>query len=130
MFPFFFLNAFRRVETPVIRVFKASFFAILFLDLFYVAIGIALTFDALAASARGYGARDVQVRLILTIVMTERFENARLGDDAVSVEGLFVEKRGLVTKRVTFGRKDGGGRCYKKIDEKEEDRKEDERRLL
>ena len=130
MLPLPFLNAFRRVETSVTRVPKAPLFAVLLLDLLYAAIGIALTLGALAASARGHGARDVQARLILTAVVAEGFENASLGDDVVDVEGLFAERRGLVTKRVAFRRKDGGGRCYRMVDEKYEEREEDERRLL
>ena len=62
--------------------------------------------------------------------MAEGFENVSLGDDAVDVEGLYAERRGLVTTRVAFGRRDGGGRCYKKVDEKDEQREEDEIRLL
>ena len=72
----------------------------------------------------------MQARLTLTAVVAEGFENARLGDDAVNVEGLYAERRGLVTKRVAFVRRDGGGRCYRKVDEKDEEREEDERRLL
>ena len=72
----------------------------------------------------------MQARLSLTAVVAEGFENARLGDDAVDVEGFFAERRGLVTKRVAFRRRDGGGRCYRKVDEKDEEREEDERRLL
>lgn len=130
MLPLPFLNASRRVETPVTRVPKAPLFAVLLLDLLYAATGIALTLSALAASARGHGARDVQARLSLTAVVAEGFENARLGDDAVDVEGLFAERRGMVTKRVAFRRRDGGGRCYRKVDDKDEEREEDERRLL
>ena len=130
MLPLPFLNASRRVETPVTRVPKAPLFAVLLLDLLYAATGIALTLGALAASTRGHGARDVQARLSLTAVVAEGFEDARLGDDAVDVEGLYAERRGLVTTRVAFGRRDGGGRCYRKVDEKEEEREEDERRLL
>ena len=48
----------------------------------------------------------------------------------MDVEGLFAERRGLVTKRVAFMRRDGGGRCYMRVDEKDEEREEDERRLL
>ena len=72
----------------------------------------------------------MQARLTLTAVVAQGFENARLGDDAVHVEGLYAERRGLVTTRVAFGRRDGGGRCYRKVDEKDEEREEDERRLL
>ena len=72
----------------------------------------------------------MQARLTLTAVVAEGFEDARLGDDAVSVEGFFAERRGLVTKRVAFRRRDGGGRCYRKVDDKDEEREEDERRLL
>lgn len=109
---------------------KAPLFAVLLLDLLYAATGIALTLSALAVSARDHGARDVQARLSLTAVVAEGFENARLGDDAVNMEGFFAERRGLVTKRVAFGRRDGGGRCYRKVDEKDEEKEEDERRLL
>ena len=63
-------------------------------------------------------------------MVAEGFKNARLGDDAVDLEGLFAERRGLVTKRVVFMRRDGGGRCYRKVDERDEEREEDERRLL
>ena len=109
---------------------KAPFFAVLLLDILYAAIGIALSLGALVVSARGRGARDVQARLSLTAVVAEGFEDAKLGDDAVNVEGLYAERRGLGTKRVAFGRSDGGGRCYRKVDEKDEEREEDEVRLL
>ena len=59
MIPLSALNASRRVETPVTRVPKAPLFAVLLLDLLYAANGIALTLGALAASTRGYEARDV-----------------------------------------------------------------------
>lgn len=72
----------------------------------------------------------MQARLTLTAVVAEGFENARLGDDAVNVEGLYAERRGLATTRVAFGRRDRGGRCYRKVDVKDEEREEDERRLL
>lgn len=72
----------------------------------------------------------MQARLSLKAVVAEGFENARLGDDAANVEGLYAERRGLVTTRVAFGKRDGGGRFYRKVDEKVEEREEDERRLL
>lgn len=121
------VNASRRVETPVTRVPIAPFFAVILLDLLYAAAGIVLTLSALAAAARGLGARDVQARLSLAGVMAEGFENARLGDDAVDVEELYAERRGLGTMRVAFDRRDGGGRCYRLVGEKEG---EDERRFL
>ena len=130
MLPLPFLNASRRVETPVTRIPKAPFFAVLLLDLLYTAIGVALTVSALAASTRGRGARDVQARLSVSAVVAEKFENAALGDDAVTVEELYAERRGLGTMRVAFARRDGGGRCYRPVGEKEEEKEEDERRLL
>ena len=72
----------------------------------------------------------MQARLSVTAVVADSFENARLGDDAVNVEGLYAERRGLVTTRVAFRRSDGGGRCYEKVDEKNKEREEDEIRLL
>ena len=72
----------------------------------------------------------MQARLSVTAVVADGFENARLGDDAVNVEGLYAERRGLGTTRVAFGKRDGGGRCYRKVDEKDEEREEDEIRLL
>ena len=60
-------------------------------------------------------------------MVAEGFENARLGDDAVEVEELYAERRGLVTKRVAFGKRDGEERCYRQVGEKEGG---DERELL
>ena len=63
-------------------------------------------------------------------MIAEGFENARLRDDAANMKRLYTERRGLITIRVTFERKDDEGRCYRKVNKKVEEREEDKRRLL
>ena len=120
------VNATQRVQTQVARVPKAPFVCLLLLNLLYAGVGIVLTATALAAVkfskrvdkgkiGRGGGIRDAQARLSVAAIVAESFEAPNLGDDARSVDDLFAERRGRVTRRVALGMRQGGGRKFRQV---------------
>ncbi len=113
-------NVTRRIETPVTRVPRAPFLALVLLDLLYAATGAALTIMAVFALIHGRGVRDAQARLSVAAVVAESFESPALGDDARKIDDLYAERRGLTPRRVALGRKGNGGRRYGQIVLKED----------
>ena len=107
------------------RVLKAPFVCLLLLNILYAGVGIVLTATALAAvwfggprtrQVRiGGRVRDAQARLSVSAIVAESFEAASLGEGARSVDDLFAERRGLVTRRVALGRGPGGGRRFRQV---------------
>ena len=109
-------NVTKRETTLVTRVPKAPFLALIILDLLYAVIGIVLTIIALLVSSMGKsGVRDAQARMGLAALVAESFESPALGDNARDVEELFAERRGLPTRRVALGKRQGGGRRYRLV---------------
>jgi len=120
-------NATQRVQTQVARVLKAPFVCLLLLNLLYAGVGIVLTATALAAVGfggtrtgpggigRGVGVRDAQARLSVAAIVAESFEAPNLGEDARSVDDLFAERRGRLTRRVALGTGPGGGRRFRQV---------------
>ena len=99
---------------------------LLLLNLLYAVVGVVLTATALAAvgftgsrmAVRGgtvTGIRDAQARLSVAAIVAESFEAPSLGDDARSVDDLFAERRGRVTRRVALGLGPGGGRRFRQV---------------
>ena len=125
------VNATQRVQTQVTRMQKAPFVCLLLLNLLYAGVGIVLTATALAAVGFGWprvgkggigeggsgggGVRDAQARLSIAAVVAESFEALDLGEDAKSVDDLFAERRGRVTKRVALVTAQGGGRRFRQV---------------
>lgn len=121
------VNATQRVQTQVARVQKAPLVCLLLLNLLYAGVGIVLTATALAAVkfskprvdkgkiGRVGGVRDAQARLSVAAIVAESFEAPNLGDDARSVDDLFAERRGKVTRRVALGMGQGGGRKFRQV---------------
>ncbi len=121
------VNARQRVQTQVARVQKAPLVCLLLLNLLYAGVGIVLTATALTAVGfgrprveeggigEGGGVRDVQARLSVAAVVAESFEAPNLGEDARSVDDLFAERRGRVTRRVALWRGQGGGRRFRQV---------------
>ena len=106
----------KRESTLVTRVPKAPFLALVLLDLLYAFIGIVLAVTALLVSLIGKsGVRDAQARLGLAALVAESFESPALGDDARDVSKLFAERRGMPTRRVALGKREGGGRKYRLV---------------
>ena len=115
------------MQTQVARLPKAPFVCLLLLNLFYAGVGIVLTAMALAAvgltgsrterggTATATGIRDAQARLSIAAVVAESFEAPSLGEDARSVDDLFAERRGQVTRRVALEKGPGGGRRFRQI---------------
>ena len=89
------------------RVPRAPFLALVFLDLTYAILGIALTIVALIVVKKGDGVRDAQARLSIGAVVAESFESPVLGEDARDVGELFAERRGLGTsaRRIALGKR-------------------------
>ena len=123
------VNATQRVQTQVARVQKAPFVCLLLLNLLYAIVGIVLTATALAAVGsegprvgEGVGGRirDAQARLSVAAIVAESFEAPNLGEDAKSVDDLFAERRGQVTRRVALGMRHGGGRRFRQVIVREE----------
>ena len=129
------INATQRVQTQVTRVPRAPFMCLLLLNLLYAGLGIVLTVTALVAvglgkletgqDAKGTGIRDAQARLSVAAIVAESFEAPNLGDDARSVDDLFAERRGRVTRRVALGMGPGGGRRFRQVVVPEEIKKEE-----
>ena len=129
------INATQRVQTQVTRVPRAPFVCLLLLNLLYAGLGIFLTVTALVAvglgrrtagqDASGPGVRDAQARLSVAAIVAESFEAPSLGDDAKSVDDLFAERRGRVTRRVALGKGPGGGRRFRQVVVPEETGKEE-----
>ena len=108
---------------------KAPFVCLLLLNLLYAGVGIVLTATALAAvgfggprvgkggigGGGGGGVRDAQARLSIAAIVAESFEAPDLGEDAKSVDDLFAERRGRVTKRVALVTAQGGGRRFRQV---------------
>ncbi len=106
---------------------KAPFVCLLLLNLLYAGVGIVLTATALAAVGfggtrtgpggigRGVGVRDAQARLSVAAIVAESFEAPNLGEDARSVDDLFAERRGRLTRRVALGTGPGGGRRFRQV---------------
>ena len=121
------VNATQRVQTQVTRVPKAPLVCLLLLNLLYAAIGIVLTAMAIAAVksskpglekgniGTGGGVKDAQARLSIAAILAESFEAPNLGDDTRSVDDLFAERRGKVTRRVGLRMGQGGGRRFEKV---------------
>lgn len=121
------IKAAQRVQTEVTRIPKAPFVCLLLLNLLYAGVGVVLTATALAAVGlcgartgpggigRGVGVRDAQTRLSVAAIVAESFEAPSLGEDARSVDDLFAERRGLVTRRVALGTGQGGGRRFRQV---------------
>ena len=121
------VNAAQRVQTQVARVQKAPFVCLLLLNLLYAGVGIVLTATALAVVGfggpkveeggigEGGGIRDAQARLSVAAIVAESFEAPNLGEDARSVDDLFAERRGQVTRRVALGTGQGGGRRFRQV---------------
>lgn len=121
------VNATQRVQTQVARVQKAPFVCLLLLNLLYAVVGIVLTAVALAAvkfskprdkkgkMGGGGGIRDAQARLSVAAIVAESFEAPNLGDDARSVDDLFAERRGKLTRRVALGTGLSGGRRFRQV---------------
>ena len=126
------VNAMQRVQTQVARVQKAPFVCLLLLNLLYAGVGIVLTATALAAVrfggprvgqggiGGGGGVRDAQARLSVAAIVAESFEAPNLGEDARSVDDLFAERRGQVTRRVALGLGQEGGRRFRPVIVREE----------
>ena len=123
------VSATQRVQTQVTRMQRAPLVCLLLLNLLYAGGGIVLTATALAAvgfrgprttkSGIGGGGggrvRDAQARLSIAAVVAETFEAPALGEDANSVDDLFAERRGRVTKRVALVTARGGGRRFRQV---------------
>ena len=126
------VNTTRRVQTQVARVQRAPFVCLLLLNLLYAGVGIVLTGTALVAVrfggprvgegviGGGGGVRDAQARLSVAAIVAESFEAPNLGEDAKSVDDLFAERRGQVTRRVALGMGQGGGRRFRQVIDREE----------
>ncbi|KAK0515611.1 hypothetical protein JMJ35_001645 [Cladonia borealis] len=126
------VNATQRVQTQVARVQKAPLVCLLLLNLLYAGVGIVLTATALVAVrfdgprvgegviGAGGRIRDAQARLSVAAIVAESFEAPNLGEDAKSVDDLFAERRGQVTRRVALGMGQGGGRRFRQVIVREE----------
>ena len=119
------VNAVQRAQTQVARVPKAPFACLLLLNCTFAGMGVVLTITALLAVGlggrrTGSGVRDAQARLSVAAVVAEGFEPPSLGEDARSVDDLFAERRGRVTRRVALGEGTKGGRRFRQVVAEEE----------
>ena len=129
------ISAAERVQTQVARVPKAPFVCLFLLNLLYAGIGAILTATALVAVGsktgwHGIGVRDAQARLSVAAIVAESFEAPSLGEDARSVDDLFAERRGRITRRVALGTAHGGGRRFRQVIVAEETGKSEDVRLI
>ncbi|KAL8716575.1 MAG: hypothetical protein Q9225_006106 [Loekoesia sp. 1 TL-2023] len=99
----------------VTRIPRAPFVTLLMLDFLYALIGTCLMAAALIAIRKGRGVRDAQARLSTLAVVAESFESPVWGDDAISVDMLFAERRGENTRRIALAKRKDGGRRFKQI---------------
>lgn len=109
------LSVTRSPTSQVTRIPRAPFRTLIVLDFTYATIGTGLMVAALVAVRKGRGVRDAQARLSTLAVVAESFESPVRGDDAKSVDMLFAERRGEVTRRVALARRAGGGRKFKQV---------------
>ena len=104
-----------RSNVLVTRLPKAPFLALLLLNLLYACVGLVLMITALSALFFGEEVRDAQARLSVAAVVAECFESPALGEDAITIDDLYAERRGLKTRRVAITKRDGGGRQYQQL---------------
>ena len=108
-------NATQRVQTQVARVPKAPFACLLLLNLAYAAIGVILTATAVIAVSRGRRVRDAQARLSVAAIVAESFESPSWGEDARSIDNLFAERSGRMTRSVALAEGKNGGRKFRQL---------------